>query len=324
MLGKTLHIPNTFYRLLPNPTPYHWDKNFFSMRKLVKEYEDNIDDTGGLLQLDQHFMVLKNLAEKVYAALSDDKLSPVPGYSKKLLNVLHTTLDDCDKFLKNQQKRDLLNMVVREHIQVVMELINETPEDRDGQGDDSPTEDKSPVRHFDELSVANPEERQRIFMQIYFTTVLSQVMDRAVKSYNSRKGTYASSTMEEDVFEQGRGSPSPPTPGRLGSRSPSPSRPLRSQSSSPPPGLAHRRTQSGPQLLVPTARGTTPLSQQTQTGTEYFPGDQAHPLEVQAATIWCTLVLRMLCWLILHDFNRKDVQIPKSELRGSRLPVYFA
>jgi hypothetical protein len=40
--------------------------------------------------------------------------------------------------------------------------------------------------------------------------------------------------------------------------------------------------------------------------------------------IWCTLVFRMLCWLLLHDFHKKDVQISKSELVGSRLPVYIA
>ena len=39
--------------------------------------------------------------------------------------------------------------------------------------------------------------------------------------------------------------------------------------------------------------------------------------------IWCTMVLRMLCWLLLHDFSKKDAQIPKSELLGSRLPVYI-
>jgi hypothetical protein len=45
-----------------------------------------------------------------------------------------------------------------------------------------------------------------------------------------------------------------------------------------------------------------------------------------ADEIWCRLVLRMLCWLMLHDFNKRDVQLydsPKSELLGSRLPVYI-
>ncbi|KAK0666116.1 hypothetical protein QBC41DRAFT_156980 [Cercophora samala] len=40
-------------------------------------------------------------------------------------------------------------------------------------------------------------------------------------------------------------------------------------------------------------------------------------------TVWCTLVFRMICWLLLHNFDQNDVQMPKSELLGSRLPVYI-
>ncbi|KAI0109711.1 hypothetical protein GGR51DRAFT_104635 [Nemania sp. FL0031] len=40
-------------------------------------------------------------------------------------------------------------------------------------------------------------------------------------------------------------------------------------------------------------------------------------------TAWCGLVLRTICWLLLHDFDENDVQLPKSELQGSRLPVYI-
>ncbi|KAF5027488.1 hypothetical protein F66182_413 [Fusarium sp. NRRL 66182] len=43
-----------------------------------------------------------------------------------------------------------------------------------------------------------------------------------------------------------------------------------------------------------------------------------------AKDIWCTLVLRMICWLMLHDFHRHDVQITKGELFGSDLPVYIS
>ncbi len=46
--------------------------------------------------------------------------------------------------------------------------------------------------------------------------------------------------------------------------------------------------------------------------------------ERQATDVWCTLVLRMLCWLLLHDFHNKDVQCGnKSGLLGSRIPVYI-
>ena len=47
-------------------------------------------------------------------------------------------------------------------------------------------------------------------------------------------------------------------------------------------------------------------------------------LEVSHEDIWCVLVFRMICWLMLHDFNKMDQQLPKSELRGSRMPVYIS
>jgi len=47
-------------------------------------------------------------------------------------------------------------------------------------------------------------------------------------------------------------------------------------------------------------------------------------LTVQVTEIWCTLVFRMLCWLLLHDFHKNDRQVSsKSEVWGSRLPVYI-
>jgi hypothetical protein len=40
-------------------------------------------------------------------------------------------------------------------------------------------------------------------------------------------------------------------------------------------------------------------------------------------TIWITLIFRMLCWLLLHDFDKSDVKIVPSDLKGSRMPVYI-
>lgn len=48
--------------------------------------------------------------------------------------------------------------------------------------------------------------------------------------------------------------------------------------------------------------------------------DESHG---QWHTIWCALVLRMLCWLSLHGFQHGDIQIPKSEAMGNRQPVYI-
>jgi hypothetical protein len=39
--------------------------------------------------------------------------------------------------------------------------------------------------------------------------------------------------------------------------------------------------------------------------------------------IWIALIYRMLCWLLLHDFDKSDIKIVPSDLRGSRMPVYI-
>jgi len=44
---------------------------------------------------------------------------------------------------------------------------------------------------------------------------------------------------------------------------------------------------------------------------------------LERKTVWCTLVIRMLCWLLLHDFHPDDVNIVPSELKGSQMPVYI-
>ncbi|QPC77131.1 hypothetical protein HYE68_007883 [Fusarium pseudograminearum] len=40
--------------------------------------------------------------------------------------------------------------------------------------------------------------------------------------------------------------------------------------------------------------------------------------------LWCSLVLRMICWLMLHDFHGDDVQVPKGDLYGSDMRVYIS
>jgi hypothetical protein len=44
----------------------------------------------------------------------------------------------------------------------------------------------------------------------------------------------------------------------------------------------------------------------------------------EISDVWCVLIFRMICWLLLHDFHKLDVQIDKDGLFGSRLPVYVA
>jgi hypothetical protein len=312
MLGKTLHIRNTAFRMLPNPTPYHWDKNFFNLRRLVKEYEKKIADPDSDLPRVPQIIQLMEDADTVVRTLNKDKKSMTPGYSMPLLNTLHDVLDRCDGFLK-ESNRDLVLVVVREHFQEVLRLINDKS---DADAKSTHGGDKQRAEHFDELTAASPEERQEAFMDLYFYKVLHQVRSRAVASYERRQTTqYAPSVHSRepsiDSIPEVKAVSAPPTPSATSSR------PISPGPNSPPPHLRkHESSQSVPMLHVhPPDR----VSQQ-----QYLGMDVTTSLESEATAIWCTLVLRMLCWLLLHDFNKKDVQIPKSELLGSRLPVYIA
>ncbi|KAH6628499.1 hypothetical protein F5144DRAFT_492055 [Chaetomium tenue] len=267
MLGKTMHIRNSAFRMLPNPTPYRWDKRYFNIPQLVREYRENITDSNlGLPQVPQVQQLVED-ADILSQTVGWNAGPGAAGYSIPMLNTLHDVLDRCDSFLQ-KSNRDLVRVVVREHFQEVIQLV-------DGEGEVA-DEDNSEfggqrAQYLSEVTAASPEMREVVFMELYFDKVLSQVRKRAATSYARRKATrYAQSAHPYDH------------------------------------SFANNREMSA---AVPVPRVTPPP-----------PPD----LESDAAAIWCTLVLRMVCWLLLHDFDRNDVQIPKSELLGSRLPVYIA
>jgi hypothetical protein len=43
----------------------------------------------------------------------------------------------------------------------------------------------------------------------------------------------------------------------------------------------------------------------------------------QRMVIWLGLMFRMICWFLLHDFDKQDVNRMDSVLKGSRLPVFI-
>ncbi|KAK3303832.1 uncharacterized protein B0T15DRAFT_285649 [Chaetomium strumarium] len=311
MLGKTLRIRNSGFRMLPNPTPYVWDKNFFNLRRLVREYSGKVHDSEADIPPTPQINQLKHDAAMLVDILNEDKRSSTPGYSLPLLNNLHDVLDRCDAFLKTETDRDLVRLVVREHFQEVMRMINE---EGDADGESTRSGGKGRAEHFDELTAASPERRQEAFMELYFFKVLHQVRARAVMWYGRRRTThYAPSThsRKNSISDTG---PEAKLEALSPTASGSPSRPV---SPAPPtPGVEKRQSDQ----LVPTLHIHPP----DRVPQQLLGMDTTEGLDLQAADIWCTLVLRMLCWLLLHDFNKKDVQIPKSELMGSRLPVYIA
>jgi hypothetical protein len=45
--------------------------------------------------------------------------------------------------------------------------------------------------------------------------------------------------------------------------------------------------------------------------------------KTKRGTIWFTLMFRMICWFILHDFDEMDVNLMPSDMKGSRMPVFI-
>ncbi|RYP84712.1 hypothetical protein DL770_005164 [Monosporascus sp. CRB-9-2] len=244
MLGRTLHAPGSGFRMLPNPTIYHWDKNKFSMWKLLRAYQDKIEGTADIPENDQIMKIKKNL-ELIFKARGN---RPESEFTVAILDALHHSLDSVDSFLTKTVQEYLVCGVLRVHFETVLHLMN----------------DSNGKRPFDGLNKDTPEHRQIQFIDIYF----DEVRPEAVRSAPKRKFTTPTSAGMNAV--------------------------------SPPPAA---NGDDDIQSLVARSTG--------------FEGDD------KLNTIWCALVFRMLCWLLLHDFHKNDVQLSKSELLGSRLPVYI-
>ena len=382
MLCKSLHIKKTPFRMLPNPTPYHWDKNFFNMRKLINEYHKRIAELKGVPDMGK-FQILagrvvdalkKNKHDENQRRLEERKLvqktvlrekeklekkstikvpakngagvvpetpksqppqwlqtlwsklkptkqpardvesqspEPVggkaapgkakksrPGYNMDLLDALDAAIAECDEYLLDQD-RALVRTVIREHFQEVLKLVNGGDDDDEvsiqhpprKKTDEAAARRRRAGRKFEELSAASPEDRQRLFMDIYFTEILHEVKKRAASSFSKMTFYHTNHHHQRSPSEELLMASSPTT-ARL--------------------------------LQPPDVTSGDPSDAESDTGGGVSEAAKAKYHEPNAASIWCVLIFRMLCWLTLHDFDKGDLQISKSELLGSRLPVYIS
>lgn len=315
MLAKPMYIEDTYYRYLPNPTTYSWNKKNFSLPKLILEFNRAVNDddiapeTDHLVQMQKWvYDVAKHLQNK--KAWREDSVFPMT-----LLRALHKAIAKCDKYLKDEGA-DLVSLVIREHVQEVMRLLNtRAPSSSGGAGDsgDESTLSSRESQTFDELNSAGPEEKQQKFMDIYFTTVAQAVTrncHEVLRKKNSTRYVHSPSQSRVDLVAAGTPDDAATTVREsVGSE-------LNEKADAAEVQVQPRRS-STPQLLVTPGHpgegeGMARLKRMSTTLHEQLTGN-----------VWCTLVFRMLCWLLLHDFHKKDVQISKSELYGSRLPVYI-
>lgn len=321
MVAESFYIPNTYYRFLPNPTSFSWNRKNFSVRKLLREFVKAMQPDSEYITHTHHMVKLLDWAEELDAHLKD--WADEDTFSITLLQSLHECIHKCDAYLVppektlHEQMVLMTKLVVREHVQEVMRLLNEINADDDS-GDDSTLASREPPRQgyphhakraaFDELNSAAPEVRQGKLMEIYFTLVRRTVAENVPRTLQKRStGAYVPSVASRsNLLEQA----SAEQDGACGASV------VESRAAGAGP-----RSGGTPRMLL-----TSPSDEEEDGAGGYVRGRKSDVDEEGqlAEEIWCTLLFRMLCWLLLHDFHKKDVQISKSELFGSRLPVYIA
>ncbi|ORY56336.1 uncharacterized protein BCR38DRAFT_402491 [Pseudomassariella vexata] len=313
MLGRTLHIPSRCFTYLPNPSIFPWNRNSFSLRRMLNEFHEHI--LGDVNIFAREGRKLPDEIESINALASglnqDLPRHQDTNFLPQHLDKIHEALEETDKLLSAKKiDNQVVLDVMRRHLQEVLLAINTTAAQVTGaQNPPSPTTRTRGVT-FDDLLNVPPENREREFMKKYFVEIRSRVIstsddekdDPAVgASLDIHKN---SEQQQQQTHYQGRDQ-------RNGQLSPG----------SKEEGGAN--PQQALKLVLATPSHASPVASSlankgSGTGTLL-----KNEFEIRRNNVWCTLVFRMICWLLLHNFNTKDVQLSKSELIGSRLPVYI-
>lgn len=306
MLARPLHLMDRPFTYLPNPVAFSLNKQAFSPRRLLSEFSKRM---GHEINSNPKYVPPPELRE--INARSDQLNMRLPSldgdYSPLLLNELHKAIDYVDSEILSPMKnaKDIVLDVLRRHVQEVLLAINTSAKDIDGGGDNSPltragpwggspsnrAAAETPIKgeiSFDDLLKVPHEKRESALLGRYF----DEIRVRAVTTSEHHDPQAAAASLLIHDQEGGDQQEDGHSPGGLTSQVGS--RPRRQATSSPKLSRSETWKAVGP--------STT---------------------EVSRHTIWCALVFRMICWLLLHDFDKKDVQLPKSELLGSRLPVFI-
>ncbi|KAK6211511.1 modin [Colletotrichum tabaci] len=341
MLARVLHIRGRCFRFLPNPTIFPWYSGSFSLPRLLDAFSERILDDLTMIEEEIEAVPDDSLDKGVRSAVADiralsesaadlhEAFERDPTLTCDRMTALHGAIAAADDMLKAREQEIVLD-VLRRHLQEVLAAINNNP-------DSGGASSRQGSVSFGHLLGIPLEMRESRFMDTYFKRILWRVVGSAKNS--RREDEVVSQAIHEDTeerlsrHENGQSqagnaaafvsSPSPETssptepPAAAGSPIESPA-----VESIPTPGISKRgswpqRVETELHKRTDTARMNTIAEQPdwTTTATKH--------VEMQRAAVWYTLVFRMICWLMLHDFDKKDVQLPKSELIGNRQTVFI-
>ncbi|UKZ58319.1 hypothetical protein TrVGV298_012187 [Trichoderma virens] len=252
MVGQILHIEDTAFRMLPNPTVYFWEPNTFSLPTLTSNIvailRETQTETTNMEENDQISQLLDwcdESTEQIEKPPNGSLHTDISGTTaaNKIAH-LRGGIELCDHYLK-EVDMVMIYQVVRVHIQEVLGMLNEKP----GDGLEDENQDSNIINEFDSATV---DEKHHLLARLYCTSVRHNVIETVHKQrsqYSQKTNTQV--TIANDMV------------------------------------------------------------------------DSEATMKRDINEIWCTLIFRMLHWLQLHDFHKKDIQVSKRDAYDSRIPVYI-
>lgn len=381
MLARPLHIINRPFTYLPNPVIFPFNKQAFSLRRLLKEFSNRLDREVNFANTYTHPEELRTITARAVKLNNDLPPHQDGDYSPLHLNELHQAIDLVDKSVLSEDRntKDVVLDVLRRHIQEVLLAINtsldtdssdsHSPTNRSGGGMGGPQRSGSHAAEiikgeisFDDLLKVPHEKREASLMEKYFEEICLRVVStslqhhdpQAVAASMSIHGESGTLSHESSAIGAGAGAgagaglglgslqeeipSSASLPGAATGDAEdvnmvsSLSSPELSQTHSHPQSQSHSTPRapasSGFEPAAPAGHGIGTFSRRNTASSiisrsETWRRSPPTQAEVRRHTIWCALMFRMICWLLLHDFDKKDKQLPKSELMGSRLSVFI-
>jgi hypothetical protein len=160
MLARTLYIPKSLFRYLPNPVMHRWDPRAFSLRHLMTAFRDELAG----LEAPVGPLPIVERAHRLLSQCGPNFEPREPQFDRvDCLGALSETLAATDRFLTEQVAREAVLDVAACHFTVVLEQLNL----------------HSRWGLLGRLSNQRSPERERAFMSFYFAVVRPAVTREA-------------------------------------------------------------------------------------------------------------------------------------------------
>ncbi|KAK1980627.1 hypothetical protein LZ30DRAFT_594442 [Colletotrichum cereale] len=319
MLARTLHIEKSAFRLLPNPTHYRWDTKNFSLTRLLEAYAMQMNK----LKTDPQYatsVVGKVIRRNIRKIQEHARASEQSGWpTLPLMDALHSALDDMDVILTATPRESRPAAMTRKYTTASgMQSVQKPAQPSEG----------SDVMPFE----STRQEMVKDVLRSHIQEVLAGFNEKTEKATTlmAPSGNQPSEDKSKPLRFEDIDAAAPEL--KQYKLMEVYFRVVRSKVIAESKESKDRRASISP--AAPTV-GFGGLKRRNQTNLSTWTADTVddeeqiilHHLpdeDIKYGDIWCTLVFRMICWLMLHDFHKKDVQVSKSELLGSRLPVYIS